>query len=119
MLFTYILTFVLTVLTEEGVALFFLRDKCFFISVFLVNAITHTTFNFILLTFTNHFLMKVTLFEIVIFEIIIVFVEYYLLVYAGFPKLKMVIFSSLANTTSFLLGLYLIKIGLLPGVGIL
>lgn len=118
MIKTYLLSLVLTIFFEVAVALLFERSKLFLLSVLLVNMVTHTIFNFILFVLADVFSHEINLSGILIFELVIVAVEYCLLVYAGFSKTKMLYFSFMANAFSLSVGLLLIKIGLLPGAWI-
>lgn len=118
MIIQYLFTLYLTVVAEEAVAFLFLRDKYFLLLVVVVNCITHMIFNYILFILLNIFLIKITFFSLIIFELAIVVIEACLYNFVGFSKIKMILYSFSANTVSLFLGLCLIKIGILPGAWI-
>ena len=108
MLGRYLLTLVLTLTIEGGVAyLLGLRKSQYMLTVVMINLITHSVLSYLLLIL-GYLGMDVTLGLVTILEILVVIVEWQLLVYAfGGPSRRFFITALLANAASFLAGILL------------
>ena len=106
MLERYLLAQLLTVAIEDGIAwLFGYRTARLLLAVAMINCITNPALNFLLLVLAWQGI-KVTLFPVVLLEVLVVVVEWGLLVYViGHPKGRLFFLSLAANTASFLAGL--------------
>lgn len=108
MLGRYLLTLLLTIAIEVGVAyLLGLRKSQYILAVAIINVITHLILNYLILVLGSvgipvTFVLTFTL------EILVVIVEWQLLVYVfRSPKGRFLLNSLLGNATSFLFGILL------------
>lgn len=101
-----IIDLLLTIIIELPVmlVLFKRKDKMFISVVILINIITNLTLNIILSIFPNLFAI------ILLLEAIIIFIE--AMMYKSFyslPVSKLLLYSAIANITSYFLGLAIIR----------
>ncbi len=108
MLGRYLLTLLLTVTVEGGIAyLLGFRTRQSLLAVALINVITHVILNYLILVL-GYLGITTTFAFIAILEILIVIVEWQMLVYVFHsPKGRFLILSALANAASFFIGVLL------------
>jgi hypothetical protein len=108
MLGRYLLTLLLTLAIEGGVAyLLGLRKGQAMLAVVMINVITHPVLTYLVLLL-GYLGIDVTLVRVAILEILVVVAEWQLLVYVfGNPRGRLFITSLLANAASFLVGVLL------------
>jgi hypothetical protein len=104
----YLFALFLTIVLEGAVAYIFgLRRRRQLVALAIINILTHTTLNYIILIL-GYLGTRGPIYYITAMEIIIVLVEWLLLVYVfGEPKKRFLAISILANAISFLSGLLL------------
>ncbi len=108
MLGRYLLTLLLTVIIEGGIAyLLGFRTRQYMLAIALINVITHVLLNYLILVL-GYLGVDTTFALIVPLEILVVIVEWQMLVYVfRGPKGRFLITSILANATSFFIGVLL------------
>lgn len=108
MLGKYLLALLLTLAIEVGIAwLFGFRTARSLLAVAMINCMTNPALNFLLLVIAWQG-VEVTLPLVVLLEVLVVVVEWWLLVYVfGNPKRRLFYLSFVANATSFLAGVFL------------
>jgi hypothetical protein len=108
MLGRYLLTLLLTVTIEGGIAyLLGFRTKQSMLVIVLINVITHVSLNYLLVVL-GYLGIDITFASISGLEILIVIAEWQMLVYVFHnPKGRFLIISTLANAASFFIGLLL------------
>jgi hypothetical protein len=108
MLGKYLLTLLLTVTIEGGVAyLLGLRTRQALLAVALINVITHVLLNYLLLVLGS-LGADITVAFIAVLEVLIVIAEWQMLVYVfQVPKGRLLTTSILANAASFFIGVLL------------
>lgn len=113
---SYLTTLLLTLILEIVVVLvawlFGYRKKYILLSVILVNLITNPLLNYILwLNNSSYNFFTVTLPNLILLEILVVFVEWLLLVFAIRRNFVFLfILSLIANAISFITGLFLLPL---------
>ena len=108
MLGRYLLTLSLTIVIEGGIAyLLGFRTKRAMLAVALINVITHVILNYLLLVL-SYLGIDTTFAFIGILEVLVMIAEWQMLVYVFHnPKWRFLIIATLANGTSFFVGVLL------------
>ncbi len=108
MLSNYFFALAIAFLTESGVAAILgYKKKEFFVSVILVNLVTHPALNYLVLVIT--ILSEYpSIWLILILELIVIVVEGELLTHVFGNRKKMYYYSFLANSASYVIGIILI-----------
>jgi hypothetical protein len=104
----YLLTLLLTLIVEGGVAyLVGLRKRRQLLAVVTINVITHVILNYLILVL-SYLGLNVPFMLVIFLETLVVVVEWRLLVYVFHsPSRRLFVTSLLSNTASFLTGLLL------------
>ncbi len=111
MLINFFVALLLTVAIEIAVSLFFnIRNKYLFLSIIFINLITNLILNYFLWINNYLSLISVNMSTLLIFEILIVIIEWQLLVFAIKQSSKRLFALSFTmNFCSFVVGVILLK----------